>query len=136
MWFGGESLTPWMVRRTVRYGKGAWPLKPMSPEEMDILRHAMAAAGRDMDELELGALIFGRPFKGSDDLLDLDKALEPVTDLYASGGHDVPAQAFGVHRRCRPARRLLSHRSGQGRRPHVLKRDWAASRGSDSAEPI
>lgn len=85
MWFGGETLTPWMVRRTVRYGKGAWPLKPMSPEEMDILRHAMTAAGRDMDELELAALIFGRPFKGSDDLLDLDEALEPVSNLYASG---------------------------------------------------
>src|SRR5919198_4969616 len=53
LWFGGTSVAPWIVRRLVEYGHGFHPFGQPSFEEMEPLRAAMAAAGRDMAELEL-----------------------------------------------------------------------------------
>ena len=53
LWFGGTTVAPWIVRRLVRYGHGFHPFGQPTAEEMEPLRAAMAAAGRDMAELEL-----------------------------------------------------------------------------------
>ena len=53
LWFGGTKVAPWIVRRLVEYGHGFHPFGQPTAEEMAPLRSAMAAAGRDMAELEL-----------------------------------------------------------------------------------
>jgi probable F420-dependent oxidoreductase len=53
LWFGGTKVAPWIVRRLVEYGHGFHPFGQPTAEEMAPLRAAMAAAGRDMAELEL-----------------------------------------------------------------------------------
>jgi probable F420-dependent oxidoreductase len=53
LWFGGTRVAPWIVRRLVEYGHGFHPFGQPSAEEMEPLSAAMAAAGRDMAELEL-----------------------------------------------------------------------------------
>ena len=53
LWFGGESVAPWVVRRIVEYGHGFHPFGQPTSEEMEPLRAAMAGAGRDMADLEL-----------------------------------------------------------------------------------
>jgi probable F420-dependent oxidoreductase len=53
LWFGGTRVAPWIVRRLVDYGHGFHPFGQPTGDEMEPLRAAMAAAGRDMAELEL-----------------------------------------------------------------------------------
>jgi probable F420-dependent oxidoreductase len=53
LWFGGTTVAPWIVRRLVEHGHGFHPFGQPTDEEMEPLRGAMAAAGRDMSELEL-----------------------------------------------------------------------------------
>jgi probable F420-dependent oxidoreductase len=53
LWFGGASVAPWIVRRLVRYGHGFHPFGQPTAKEMEPLRAGMAAAGREMSELEL-----------------------------------------------------------------------------------
>ncbi len=84
-WIGGRSFQPWTLRRAVRYGHGVFPIAPLTTEELAELRHALTAAGRDTDTFEIGALLFGPPFTGSDDLLDLDAALAPVEAMVRDG---------------------------------------------------
>lgn len=85
LWFGGRGLKPHLLRRAVRYGKGYWPVVPLNLEETATLREALVAAGRSPDDFEMGAMLSGPPFKGADDLLDLDEALEPVRGLWDRG---------------------------------------------------
>jgi probable F420-dependent oxidoreductase len=83
MWFGGQTLHGALVRRIVRYGSGLHPFGRPTGAELDRLSAAMAAAGRDMAELELVGGIRGR-FASPDAVADLDEALA-----------DVPAQVAG-----------------------------------------
>lgn len=85
LWFGGDGFSQRLVRRTVRYGKGCWPIKPLTPEEMSILRQAMEQAGRNFDELDFGAVLRAGSFQKADDLLDLDASLATSPPLYARG---------------------------------------------------
>lgn len=85
LWFGGRGLHPWLLRRAVRYGSGYWPVIPLTDEEMDRLRNAMTVAGRSMEGFELGTMLAGPPFKGADDLLDLDETLAPMGGLWEKG---------------------------------------------------
>ncbi len=85
MWLGGLEFAPWAVRRTVQYGQGFFSIVPPTDDQLAQLRQAMQAAGRPFDELELGAFLFGPPFKGADDLLDIDEALAPAPDLLRRG---------------------------------------------------
>jgi probable F420-dependent oxidoreductase len=85
LWFGGRGLQPHLLRRAVRYGQGYWPVVPLTDGETAQLRSALAAAGRSIDDFEIGAMLSGLPFKGTDDLLDLDEALAPVRTLWDRG---------------------------------------------------
>jgi probable F420-dependent oxidoreductase len=53
LWFGGQRLHPRLLRRLVAYGHGFHPLGRPSPEELDRLAAALAAAGRDIANVEL-----------------------------------------------------------------------------------
>jgi len=77
LWFGGESVAPWVVRRIVEYGHGFHPFGQPSADEMEPLRAAMADAGRDMAELELVGGIRPR-FPDADSPGDLAEAAESI----------------------------------------------------------
>lgn len=53
LWLGGESVHPRLLRRIVRYADGFHPLGQPSADDMTLLRDGLAAAGRDLSELEL-----------------------------------------------------------------------------------
>jgi len=53
LWLGGESVHPKLLRRIVRYAHGFHPLGQPSDSDMALLREGLAAAGRDISELEL-----------------------------------------------------------------------------------
>jgi probable F420-dependent oxidoreductase len=84
MWFGGQTLHPALRRRIVRYGSGFHPFGTPTDADLERLAGAMAAAGRDMAELELVGGIRGR-FSGATDVADLDEALADVPDLIGRG---------------------------------------------------
>jgi probable F420-dependent oxidoreductase len=85
LWIGARKFAPWAVRRAVRQAKGFFPIVPPTDDELALLRQELVRAGRDPDDLELGAFLFGPAFEGEADLLDLSKALEPVPDLVERG---------------------------------------------------
>ncbi len=68
----------------MRYGSGFHPFGTPTDDELGRLREAMAAAGRDIAELELVGGIRGR-FAGPDDVADLDQALAAVPGELARG---------------------------------------------------
>ena len=84
MWFGGERLSDTHIRRIATYGSGFHPFGRPTPAELERLRSALAAAGRDLSEIEMVGGIRGT-FRGADDVADLDQALEPVEALRAAG---------------------------------------------------
>ncbi len=53
LWLGGESVHARLLRRIVRYGHGFHPLGRPSDDDMTTLRDGLAAAGRDISDLEL-----------------------------------------------------------------------------------
>jgi probable F420-dependent oxidoreductase len=53
IWLGGESVHPRLLRRIVRHAHGFHPLGTPSEEDMRVLAEGMAAAERDVAELEL-----------------------------------------------------------------------------------
>jgi hypothetical protein len=73
-----------MVRRIVRYGHAFNPLGKVTPEQMQTLKTAMAAAGRDIADLEM---IGGTRavFPDDDSCADLAQALEPIPEQLAQG---------------------------------------------------
>ncbi|MGH2640680.1 MAG: TIGR03619 family F420-dependent LLM class oxidoreductase [Actinomycetota bacterium] len=77
LWFGGRRLHDAMLRRLVRYGHGFNPLGRPSDDDLDRLRESMAAAGRDLDQLELVGGTRGR-FPDADGVADLDDALDAI----------------------------------------------------------
>lgn len=84
LWFGGRTLNPRALRRTVAFGQGLFLIAPPSGDDLDRLGAAMAAAGRRVEELELVAFVRGR-FTGAADLLDLDTTLASTVDLWERG---------------------------------------------------
>ena len=74
LWFGGETVHGRLLRRLVEYGSGFNPLGSPSDEDLERLRSAMVAAGRDPAELELVGGTRGR-FVGPDGVADLGEAL-------------------------------------------------------------
>jgi probable F420-dependent oxidoreductase len=77
LWFGGRRLHEAMLRRLVRHGHGFNPLGRPSEDDLGRLREAVAAAGRDPDELELVGGTRGR-FPDADGVADLDEALDSI----------------------------------------------------------
>ncbi len=53
LWLGGESVHPRLLRRIVSYAHGFHPLGRPSEEDMVKLHDGLAAAGRELSELEL-----------------------------------------------------------------------------------
>ncbi|MFI6014064.1 TIGR03619 family F420-dependent LLM class oxidoreductase [Streptomyces sp. NPDC051243] len=82
--FGGAGMHDAMVRRIVRYGHAFNPLGEVTPEQMQMLKTAMAAAGRDIADLEM---IGGTRavFPDDDSCADLAQALEPIPAQIAQG---------------------------------------------------
>ncbi|WP_280424584.1 LLM class flavin-dependent oxidoreductase [Nocardia carnea] len=85
IWVGGRDLSPYIIRRIVRYAKGMFPLRPPGDEQMAELADAMKAAGRDISELKKMAELPIPPFTGSTDVLDLDAAVANAPDMVAKG---------------------------------------------------
>jgi probable F420-dependent oxidoreductase len=84
MWFGGMSLHDPLLHRLVRYGHGFHPFGSPTPEELERLRDAMAAAGRDIAELEMIGGIRGR-FDDATSTADLAEAWASVPAQLAAG---------------------------------------------------
>ena len=84
LWFGGRRLHDAMLRRLVRHGHGFNPLGRPSDDDLGRLREAMAAAGRDLDELELVGGTRGR-FPDADGVADLDEALDAIPEQVERG---------------------------------------------------
>ena len=77
LWFGGETMHERLLRRLVEYGSGFNPLGTPSDDDLEDLRSAMAAVGRDMSELEMVGGTRGR-FDGPSGVADLGEALASI----------------------------------------------------------
>jgi probable F420-dependent oxidoreductase len=84
LWFGGQSLSPWIVRRVVTYGRGFHPFGQPSRAEMEPLRTALAHAGRDFGELEVVGGIRPR-FPDDASPGDIDEAAEAIPAQLEAG---------------------------------------------------
>ena len=82
--FGGAGMHDAMVRRIVRYGHAFNPLGKVTPEQMQTLKTAMAAAGRDIADLEMIGSTRA-VFPDDDSCADLAQALEPIPAQMAQG---------------------------------------------------
>jgi probable F420-dependent oxidoreductase len=84
LWFGGQRLHRRLLGRLVRYGHGFHPLGRPHPDDLQALQAGLAAAGRDLAELELvgGA----RPvFRDATSCADLGEALAAIPEQLAHG---------------------------------------------------
>ncbi len=77
MWFGSSTLHDRLLARLVRYGHGWNPLGRPSDEDVERLRAALVAAGRDPADFELVGGTRGR-FPDAKSPADLDAALATI----------------------------------------------------------
>lgn len=84
LWFGGSSLHGAVVRRLVAYGQGFNPLGQPLAGELDVLREAMAEAGRSMGEIEMVGGLRG-VFETPDSVASLEDAIDALEGQVASG---------------------------------------------------
>jgi probable F420-dependent oxidoreductase len=77
LWFGGETVHERLLRRLVEYGSGFNPLGSPSDEDLEHLRSAMVAAGRDPADLEMVGGMRGR-FPDAKSVADLGVALATI----------------------------------------------------------
>jgi probable F420-dependent oxidoreductase len=77
LWFGSTSMHDALLRRLVRYGSGFNPLGAPTDEDLERLRTAMSAAGRDVSQLEMVGGTRGR-FHDATTIADLDAALSAI----------------------------------------------------------
>jgi probable F420-dependent oxidoreductase len=77
LWFGGQRLHDRLLRRLVEFGSGFNPLGRPSDQDVERLKAAMTAAGRNPAELELVGGTRGR-FRDADSVADLDEALAAI----------------------------------------------------------
>jgi probable F420-dependent oxidoreductase len=84
LWFGGQKLSSWIVRRIVTYGSGFHPFGQPTRSEMAPLRAALAEAGRDVGELEVVGGIRPR-FPDDSSPADIDEAAEAIPAQVAEG---------------------------------------------------
>ncbi|MET9845621.1 TIGR03619 family F420-dependent LLM class oxidoreductase [Streptomyces ossamyceticus] len=82
--FGGAGMHDAMVRRIVRYGHAFNPLGKVTPEDMQTLKTAMAAAGRDISDLEMTGSTRA-VFPDDNSCADLAQALEPIPEQMDQG---------------------------------------------------
>jgi probable F420-dependent oxidoreductase len=84
MWFGGITVSPWIIRRLVAHGHGLHPFGQPTAEELEPLRAALTDAGRDFSELEVVGGIRAR-FPDDDSPGDLDEAMEAIPAQLEAG---------------------------------------------------
>jgi probable F420-dependent oxidoreductase len=84
MWFGGITVSPWIIRRLVEHGHGLHPFGQPTAAELEPLRAALAAAGRDFADLEVVGGIRAR-FPDDDSPGDLDEAAEAIPAQLEAG---------------------------------------------------
>jgi probable F420-dependent oxidoreductase len=84
LWFGGISVGPWIVRRLVAHGHGFHPFGQPTAAELAPLAAAMAAAGREISELEVVGGIRGTLAPG-DAVADLDAAAATIPAQLEAG---------------------------------------------------
>jgi len=84
LWFGGARVHDRLLRRIVRYGQGFNPLGRPSDEDLERLRGALAAAGRDPGDLEVVGGVRGR-FRDPTGVASLDEALASIPEQMARG---------------------------------------------------
>jgi len=84
LWFGGQTISSWIVRRLVTYGHGFHPFGQPTADELGELRRALAAAGREWAELEVVGGIRPR-FPDDNSPADLDEAAEQIPAQLAAG---------------------------------------------------
>ncbi len=77
LWFGSSTLHERLLRRMVQYGHGWNPLGRPSDEDVELLRNALADAGRGLADFELVGGTRGR-FPDADSVADLDEALAAI----------------------------------------------------------
>lgn len=84
MWFGGQRAHPAIVRRLTRYGSGFHPFGSPTSVDLERLADGMAAAGRELDELEM---VGGTraTFRGPDDVADVLAAMATFPEQLAAG---------------------------------------------------
>ena len=84
LWFGGQELHDRLLRRLVEHGSGFNPLGAASDEDLERLRVAMVAAGRDPAALEMVGGTRGR-FPDAASTADLAEALAAIPAQFARG---------------------------------------------------
>jgi len=77
LWFGGSSLHERLLRRLVEYGHGFDPLGAPERADLQRLADALAAAGRDLGEIELVGGTRG-VFPDDGGVADLERTLETI----------------------------------------------------------
>ncbi len=84
MWFGGQSAHGAVVERLVKYGHGFHPLGRPSPSDLQVIRTAMAEAGRDVAELEMvGGVRYSFPDDRSP--ASLDESMDSIPPQLEQG---------------------------------------------------
>ena len=84
MWFGGQHVHGPILRRLVHYGNGFHPFGTPTAADLDTIRNAVAAAGRDPSAIEMIGGI--RPQFASDDRPgDLVEAMQVIPAKLAAG---------------------------------------------------
>ena len=84
MWFGGQHVHPAILRRLVEYGHGFHPFGTPTLEELETIRGAMQAAGRNPDLIEMIGGIRPR-FRSDDKPGDLEEAMAAIPAKLAEG---------------------------------------------------
>jgi probable F420-dependent oxidoreductase len=84
LWFGGQGMSPPLLRRLVRHGHGFHPVGSWSADDLDKLAKGMADAGRDVSELErVGGT--RAVFPDDESTADLGQAMEPIREQIDAG---------------------------------------------------
>ena len=84
LWFGGQRLSPPVLRRLVRYGRGFNPLGRPTDDDLARLARAMEAAGRSIAELEMVGGTRGA-FADASSVAPLGPALDAIPEQLARG---------------------------------------------------
>lgn len=84
MWFGGQHVHGPILRRLVEYGHGFHPFGTPTSDDLDAIRRAMSAAGRDPASIEMIGGIRPR-FPAPDRPGDLDEAMAAIPAKLAEG---------------------------------------------------
>ncbi len=108
LWFGGQRLGGWIVRRLVTYGHGFHPFGQPTAEELERLRRALRAGGRDHAEIEFVGGIRGELPPG-EGVASLERAAQAIPAQLEAGYTticfkpsqftDDPAEVPGICRR-------------------------------------